>query len=160
MSLNFSGILFRLKPNPSMNSKYKTMKLKKPLSTKCYQHIGYLFYAMAAADEQVVRAEIDTLKQLAKRDWLPIDDTNDRYGSDAAYQIEIVFDWLQIDSKKSANDCYRLFERYYLAHQSLFSPELKQLILRTAEAIANSFAKKNKSELMLLAKLSILFKDS
>lgn len=130
----------------------------KPLTTETYQHIGYLFYAVAAADKNVAQVEIDTLKTLVKQHWLPRDDTNDRYGTDAAYQIEIVFDWLN-DRNKSALDCYTEFQDFYKSHKSYFTKSVKKLISETAEAIASSFSGKNKSELMLLAKLSVLFKE-
>lgn len=129
-----------------------------PLSTKTYQHLGYLFYAVSAADKNVVQTEIETLKKIIQQYWLPLDDTNDFYGVDAAYQIEIVFDWLQ-ESEPIALTCYQQFEDYYKTHKSIFTPKLKKLILETAEAIAHSFSGKNKSELMLLAKLSVLFKE-
>lgn len=135
------------------------MTLERLLNSKSYQHIGYLFYAIAAADEHVCDTEIDTLKKLVKRYWLPLDHANDQYGSDAAFQIEIVFDWLHAETIKTANECYGLFENYYDSHSCLFTSEVKHLILETSNAIANSFAKKNKSELILLAKLSVLFKN-
>ena len=130
----------------------------KPLHTNTYKQIGYLFYAVAAADKNVAQAEIETLKELVKQHWLPLDDSNDLYGSDAAYQIEIVFDWLN-ENEQSALDCYNNFQDYYRAHSGIFTQTIKNLILDTAEAIANSFSGKNKSELMLLAKLSVLFKE-
>ncbi|MGF1555222.1 hypothetical protein [Paucihalobacter sp.] len=130
----------------------------KPLHTNTYKQIGYLFYAVAAVDKNVAEAEVETLKKLVKQHWLPLDETNDIYGSDAAHQIEIVFDWLN-DNEQAAKACYNKFEDYYKTHNSVFTAPVKKLILDTAEAIANSFSGKNKSELMLLAKLSVLFKE-
>lgn len=131
------------------------MKTKK-LNTKFYQNIAKLFYAIAKIDKVVERQEIETLKEIVKEEWLQIDETLDAFGTDTAYQIEIVFDWLY-SKNATAEDCFEDFVEYYHNHLFFFSTEIKQLIMNTATKIANSFAGKNKSELILLAKLRIEF---
>ena len=72
------------------------MTSKKRLTLYFYQNLGKLFYAIAAADKTVHTAEINTLKEIVKTKWLDVDPTNDVFDTDAAYQIEIVFDWLKL----------------------------------------------------------------
>ncbi|MEA1785180.1 hypothetical protein U1E44_03685 [Arenibacter sp. GZD96] len=120
-----------------------------------YQHLGILFYAMAKADKKVHQAEITELRAIVKTQWLPLDDLTDEFGTDAAYQIEIVFDWL-LEEDKESDTLFEEFEAYYKAYQNQFSPEIKTLTWKTAQRIAASFSGKNKSELMLLAKLELL----
>ncbi len=39
--------------------------------------------------------EIERLKEDVRKYWLTVDSIEDEFGTDAAYQIEIVFNWLQ-----------------------------------------------------------------
>lgn len=135
------------------------MTIHKTLNTQTYQHIGYLFYAVAAVDKIVDDKEIETLKLLVKDLWLDVDSASDDFGSDAAYQIEIVFDWLN-EADWNSTTCYNKFENYFKAHSSQFNDATKSLIFKTALAIAESFAGKNKSELIILAKIEALLKSS
>jgi hypothetical protein len=47
------------------------------------------------ADKKVKPVEVETLRQNLRKYWLSVDDMEDEFGTDAAYQIEIVFAWLQ-----------------------------------------------------------------
>ncbi|MGB5818968.1 MAG: hypothetical protein WBG90_05745 [Saonia sp.] len=118
--------------------------------------MGNLFYAVAMADKSIHVKELETLKRLVRERWLDVDTIEDEYGTDAAFQIETVFDWL-LEYEKDGNTCYEKFVRFYKDQGEKFTPAVKKLTLDTADAIADSFARKNKSELILLAKLKLLF---
>jgi hypothetical protein len=120
-----------------------------------YQEIGQLFYAIAAADKVVRKVEYEALKNLVKLEWSSMNDYVDEFGVNAIYQMEIVFDWFDYE-QLDANDCFKSFAEYYKGHKKLFSESQKQLIWKTANAIAGSFAGTNKSELILLTKLRLL----
>jgi hypothetical protein len=106
----------------------------------------------------VVRTtEYDALKKIVSEQWKDLDDYDDPFHTDAAYQIEVVFDWFDYE-QLDANDCFESFAEYKKEHPKLFTPERKKLIWKTANAIASSFAGKNKSELIMLAKLNKLLK--
>jgi hypothetical protein len=122
---------------------------------RLYQNIGKLCYAIAAIDRVVKEEEINTLKQIVRKEWLSVDDFEDEFGTDAAFQMEIVFDWL-LEHSPSAKNCFKDFEDFKMEHQQLFKPKLNQLIMETAEAIASAFANKNKAELVFLSKLGVL----
>lgn len=117
-----------------------------------YQKIGELFYAIAAADNVVDEAEYKELQKTVTEKWKDLDDYVDPFQTDAAYQIEIVFDWFDYE-ELDATDCFDSFSDYYAENQALFNDERKKLIWDTANAIASAFAGKNKSELIMLAKL-------
>jgi hypothetical protein len=51
------------------------------------------------------------------------------------------------------------FADFYMEHRELFSDPIKKLIRETANGIANSFAGKNKPELVILARLELLLRD-
>lgn len=134
------------------------MKTKKKMTLKFYQNLGKLFYAVAATDGNVRPIEIEKLKAFVKKYWLDIDDIEDVFGIDAAYQIEVVFDWLNYDEEMDVNTCYTDFVSYQNEQNHLFTEEVKKLILKTSSAIAHAFSGINKSELMLIAKLDIELK--
>ena len=123
-----------------------------------YQKIGELFYSIAAVDKIVRKSEYDALKNIVTEQWKNLDEYEDPFHTDAAHQIEVVFDWFDYE-QLDANDCFESFADFYKEKPSLFNQERKELIWKTASAIANSFAGKNKSEVILLAKLKNLLKD-
>jgi hypothetical protein len=125
----------------------------KSLNITFYQNVAKLFYAVAASDKVVRKEEFDELKSLVKQEWLIVDDAQDPYMTDAAYQIEIVFDWLT-ENKLDADSCYNEFVAYKREHNYFFTSDLNRLILKTANAIASAFFGKNKSELTMIEKLS------
>jgi hypothetical protein len=122
-----------------------------------YENLGKLFYAMAISDGSVHTKEWDKVKEIVQEDWLYVDDFTDRYGTDAANQIEIVFDGL-MEYNKSSEECYIAFKDFYKEHPHAFSENIKSLTLKTANAIASAFSGRNKSELVLLAKINLLLK--
>ncbi len=128
------------------------MKSSQKVGDAFYQNLGKLFYAVASVDKKVAPKEIEKLKADVRKYWLPIDTDKDEFGTDAAHQIEIVFDWLLQEEKDSAR-CFDDFMEFYFDHPHKFSTEIKQLTWQTANGIAASFAGKNKSEVIVLAKL-------
>lgn len=130
------------------------METQNHLTLKFYQKLGKLFYAVAAVDKEVRDTEIIKLKECVRKLWLDVDDLEDSFGTDAAYQIEIVFDWLHSDNELNSKACYDDFVNFKNNHKDLFSKNIKRRILQTANAIAESFSGKNKSELILLTKLT------
>tara|TARA_R110000744_G_scaffold295720_2_gene405746 strand:+ start:526 stop:969 length:444 start_codon:yes stop_codon:yes gene_type:complete len=135
------------------------LKMKNTPKTmnELYKSLGKLFYAVAICDGSVHLKEWDKVEEIVKEKWLYVDDFTDRYGIDAANQIEVIFDWL-LEYEKTSEECFREFKEFYEAHPDAFSEEIKSLTKETTNAIANSFSKKNKSELMLLAKIELLLK--
>lgn len=123
-----------------------------------YQKMGELFYAIAAADKVVRKEEYDALKKMVLDKWKNLDDYEDPFHTDAAYQIEVVFDWFDYE-QLDANDCFDSFADYKKENPKLFTKERMDLIWETADTIANSFAGKNKSERIMLNKLKAVLKN-
>ena len=120
-----------------------------------YENLGKLFYAIAAADNVVEEVEYNVLKEIVKNKWTQVDPVDDDFHTDAAYQIETVFDWLNTEGFSDSETCYNQFIEFKEEHPSLFTPTIKSLIIKTATKIAASVADINKSELMLVARLDI-----
>ena len=122
-----------------------------------YENLGKLFFAIAMADRSVHIKEVDKLRSFIRKYWLDVDELEDEYGTDAAFRIEAVFDWL-LENEIEASTSFEDFRTFYKEHGNRFTPFIKVLILDTAHAIANAYARKNKSELVLLANLEILLR--
>jgi hypothetical protein len=133
------------------------MKPSHQTMTHFYEHLGKVFYSIAAIDKNIRKEEIDKLKQIIQTEWLPLENSFNEFGDDTAYEIEIVFDWL-VANEWELEQVIPNFKIFRTEHQSLFTPAVNALIIKTANAIATSFSRKNKSEHILLSKLSsILF---
>ncbi|RAJ17157.1 hypothetical protein [Olleya aquimaris] len=116
------------------------------LQQQLYQNLGKLFYAIAMSDGVVENSEIEALKKAVHNLW--------NNSKDAVVMVD-AFHWLNDDREYTSEQCFKSFTQFKKANQDLFSEEIKKKIKDTAIAIASSFAKTNKSELLLLAKLEI-----
>ena len=133
------------------------MNTSKNIEIEFYQNLGKLFYAIAAADKVVRKSEYDSLRKIVKSEWLKTGTIEDDFGVNASYQIEIVFDWLDYEKELNAKECFEQFEAYYNQNTSTFTDSMKNLIWDTANTIAGAFSGKNKSELMMLGRLKLVF---
>ena len=86
-----------------------------------------------------------------------MENSTDKYGTDAAHYIFISFEYL-LNESIPAGEAYGVFSEYYQLHSAAFSKELKQKISSTATAIANSFGSHNKNEREYIAQLQKLIK--
>jgi len=124
-----------------------------------YQQLGKLFYSIASVDKTVRKEEIAQLNEIVKKEWLPIENNLNEFGDDAAYQIEIVFDYL-VENDWKIGKIIPDLEDFKKEHPSLFTPQVNDLIIKTAKVITNSFSGKNKSESVLMEKLrAVLYQE-
>ena len=124
-----------------------------------YQQLGKLFYSVASADKTVRKEEIAHLNEIVKKEWLPIENNLNEFGDDAAYQIEIVFDYL-VENDWKIGKIIPDLEDFKKEHPSIFTPQVNDLIIKTAKVITNSFSGKNKSESVLMEKLrAVLYQE-
>ncbi len=126
--------------------------------SKFYQSLGYLFYAVAAADKTVKPKEVETLIQIIKTDWLPVANTESSITKETVLQIQVAFDRLTKEAADSKG-AMAVFRSFKEKHENIFTQEVKTRIWKTVNSIAEAVAGKNKSELVLLSQLSILLKS-
>lgn len=124
---------------------------------RIYEHAGYLFYAIAAADGAVKDAEVAVFKDLVSKEWLPLEDSTDEFGTDSAHYIFMAFDTL-LDRVAPPEEAFATFKDYFEEHHAAFSPSIRKKIRVTATAIAGAFAGKNKAESGYIAALGKLMK--
>ena len=121
-------------------------------SNHLYQNLGKLFFAVAAADNVVRDEEFNALSNLIVSHWRDLDDVKDDFGTDASYQIEIVFEWLK-EQFLDAETCFQQFADFKSDHESLFNSKINRTIWRTVLTIADSFHGTNKDERAMLDKI-------
>ena len=124
------------------------------LNTTLFENLGKVFYAIANADRNLHEDEIGRLKAEIETYWKP------RFAEapySMAYYIWHAFERCRSD-KITADKAFEEFAQYYRQEPGPFTQEIRDLILDTANAIAAAYADKNKSELILLAKLQLLLK--
>ena len=135
------------------------MDLKPQAAVIFYQHLGKLFYAVALADKKVKKEEFETMKKEISLLCVSENYQITKLKIDIEHHITSTFKILYFD-KATVEDCYNDFVDYKRANEVLFTKSIKRMILKIAGKIAASFSDINKSELILLAKLSMEFKDS
>ena len=127
-------------------------KISQKRGLEFYQNLAKAFYVIAASDGTVRKQEFEKLKEIVKTSWLEIDAIEDEFGADAAFQIEIVFDWLKAE-ELSIQDCFNDFKEFKTNNAQLFTKPVKKLIWKTCDTIASSFYGLNKRELEILYKV-------
>ena len=121
-----------------------------------HQYLGKLFYAVAMADNKIEEEEITALKTDILQRWYNLD--SKPYGLILDGHQEIITVFTQLQSTNAESDaCFTEFQKFFNEHIQLFNEDLRKLIWDTTQVIASSFANKNKSELIVLAKLKMLF---
>jgi uncharacterized tellurite resistance protein B-like protein len=122
-----------------------------------YTNLGYLFYSIAAIDGKVRALEAAALRSVMKEYWLPLEDSSDEFGTDMGYYIEIAFDEA-VESKMDPDNAFALFKENYKLNRNYFQPSEREMIQRTAAAIAGAYANNNKAELTRLAQLTAVLR--
>lgn len=135
------------------------MKYSNKTILRFYQLLGKIFYAAAAVDKLVRKEELEALRNSVKTLWLALDETFDEFETDSAYQIEIVFDWLN-DKHPDPGKAIHSLQVFKEKYPELFNEKVKAMIMKTASAISSAFAAKNKSELIFLSRLERALEES
>lgn len=113
-----------------------------------YFHIAKLFYAVAFIDGEIREEEYESLKNILKKEWLQKRSRK----KEVVEEIIHCFDLLKKENE-NAFDCFQEFVRYKNEHEKLFINQTKNILWEVSCCIADSVNKKNKSELILLARL-------
>ena len=123
-----------------------------------YQQLANIFYATAASDKKVREEELHELKRIIRTDWVKVEDSHDEFGTDLAYHIEIVFEWL-MENDWNTDEVLSDFRKFREENREIFTDDVNRLIIQTASNIAESFAGKNKAELVFISQLDSILKS-
>lgn len=120
--------------------------------------LAKLFYGVAAADKKVREEEILKLKKMLRTEWYSSLGRTEQGMNESATQIETAFDWL-LKNDWNKDHLIPDFKAYFIENINLFTPEMRGLILRTAEVIAAASSGKNKSELVFISRLHFILTE-
>jgi hypothetical protein len=115
-----------------------------------FKNLSCLFYSISASDKNIAGKEKRKIIDLVERYWTS---NKDDFDSKAYIYSELK---RLIESRFNSEVAFDNFKSYFQKNQSMFSFELRKKIMDSAYEIANAFAKRNKSELLLLSKLHLL----
>lgn len=124
-------------------------------SRKFYKALGDLFYAIAAADNNIRAEEKEKLDSEIQFAWKHFENSTDRFGSDRAFLAEFQFEALE-DSMVPADDAFNSFEAYFREHRQEIDQHTRQRIFNSAKHIAEAVRKINTGEEEYLVKLKAL----
>ena len=122
------------------------------------KHLGKLFYAVSLIDNKIKKEEFQAMEKAITSELYSMNNTVLMEDTTANETIINTFKQLYFD-KAEAQQCYDDFISFKSKNESLFTKEIKKVVLKIAGKIASSFSGVNKSELIILAKLSIAFKE-
>ena len=113
-----------------------------------YKHVAKVFYAMAFIDGEIRPEEFEAFEQTLKQQWLK------KYPKkeDAVKKIIESFKNLRVQ-QRDADECFYEFVLYKKEHENLFTNSMRNILWEISCVIADRVNKKNKSELILLARL-------
>ncbi|MDE1205972.1 hypothetical protein [Tenacibaculum larymnensis] len=115
-----------------------------------YKSIANLFYAVSMADKNMTVEEKKSIVKRVEKNWSASENKSDS---------ELIYETLRelIKEKATSETAYESFKEYYLVHKEEFSKKVIHDLLAASHEISSSYARKNKSELIILARLYKLF---
>lgn len=120
-----------------------------------YLHLGHLFYAVAYTDGKIASQEKEAIHALVQYNWKHFEGSLDEFGQDAANIILYQFE-LDQDADVPVGEAFEAFKAFYELHHSFFDEYMKDKIVSSAKAIADSCRHINDSELRFLRNLQDL----
>lgn len=123
-----------------------------------YVHLGRLLYSIAMSDGEIQESEIDKFHSILRDSLVPLEDSEDPYGTDNAYYAEFELERL-IDSKADKNEAFASFIMFMEDHSSAFDDKIKKLCVQTSRKIAQAHAGVEPSESKILKELERKIQD-
>lgn len=121
-------------------------------SNNLYRAIGKLFYAIASVDNTVHFLEYKTVVRLIGQEGSSSNESKHVIIPHGSKEILKSF-YTMLQAGIPAYDAFKGFVSYKKTHEQEFTPEIKKWIWQIADSITYSFARKNKSEVIILSKL-------
>ena len=126
------------------------------ITEKHFYEVSSLLYAIAISDVRLHQIEKDVLiKAITTYHELLLNEDQTNIPVTQEYGPVMFKTLSEVDS--NAWELFNNFEKYYLDHQSEFNINTKQWIIAKANEIGSSYAGQNKSEVVLIARLRLLF---
>lgn len=109
--------------------------------------LAHLFYALIKVDQRIDVHEKKQIVAIVEQQQIDTFETQD----DKEYFYAMLR--TLIKDNKNIEDAYIIFKNYVIANRDIFTKERSNRVIKGAHKICASFANKNKSELILLARI-------
>jgi uncharacterized tellurite resistance protein B-like protein len=119
---------------------------------KFYKQLGKLLYAVAKADGKIQEPEVRAIHEIVITDLVPIEDSVDQFGTDAAFYAEFEFEILR-DHGSPKDKVYQSFLDYVKDNNKNLKPNLRDLIMKSVEKVAEAHLGTEPAEAALIADL-------
>ena len=116
--------------------------------------VGQILYATAICDGKLRPVEENKLRD-SFITYSRAFNTKREGEADSTPKTEFILEEVKLQ-KLSPLEYFENFKNHYHNHPEEFLPELKELILKSINSIASSYAKQNKSEVIIVAKTRLL----
>lgn len=110
-----------------------------------YSELAKLLYAVANVDGKISVKEREELKAIVRKELVPAEHHTDKFGTDAAYYTEIEFDFLE-EAMIEPEAAFESFLNFIEKHHTAIDNRMREVSLRTAKKIAETYHKTNKKE--------------
>lgn len=116
-----------------------------------------LLYSIAWTDKNGHPKELKKIKQILFGEWVNKETARQEFRDHLFLKQQIAH---AEEQEVSTENCFSEFQVFYEAHKNLFDVQLCDMILKSCNEVARAYAGANKSELILLLKLELLFKSN
>lgn len=120
-----------------------------------YEHVGYLFYAMAAEDRKLSMMDWDRLNRLIDQQWHPAGN-GQSLDSHLISQLHLGLKGA-FNTSMQAEEAFAVFQNYHCLHGLSIGEALRLKIFVTAEILACGFSS-NAKQSVFMAHLAKMFK--
>ena len=117
-----------------------------------YQELGKLLYAIANADGKVQKAELKQLQKIVSDELVPLDDTTDEFGTNAAFITEFMFDVYE-GTKQDVEKAFNSFLGYLQINKPMLDEKHKKAVISAAHKVAEAFKGMTDEEKQLIKTL-------
>lgn len=118
-----------------------------------YSELGKLLYAIADADGNISDKEKTAVKELVKKELVPLEHSMDEFGTDAGYYTEFEFDIMD-ESVTDPGVAFESFLNYVDDHKTAIDAAMIEKARKLATQVAEAHHHTNKKERQLLEKLN------
>ena len=128
------------------------------IETHFYQSLAKLFYAVLLCDRNLSETEIKKLSSEIHSNFIRANEKNYLSSLEGLNLIEKHFGELVVKGSDPFI-CLNDFKAFMKEHYSIFTTDIKAKLWDVINALAVSTAGKNKSELLILNEIGLLFKN-
>src|SRR6478609_897257 len=103
-----------------------------------YKELGKLLYSIAKADGTIQIKEMETIRQIVKDELVPLEDSVDEFGSDAAFYTEFEVEALE-EMDIHVENVFFDFIKFMRETQYGKNERIKQMCIRSIERVAEAY---------------------